>query len=177
MKQLFYACFDASYLLSPKCFYTFFSPAALWARWDTCLCCSVKDVPMRPFFERFMWFFWGSFQVNLFLMDHFHFRAGNICGQPWVLAALVPQLSTASSGDKAFLDYPSCGLTQKAPFLFSELRSDSGGFVAPCEWDTVPLGFTTAFSGWAYQTILLKAVSWWSGFILISLSFWETYWI
>lgn len=117
------------------------------------------------------------FKRILFLMDHFHFRAGNICGQPWVLAALVPQLSTASSGDKAFLDYPSCGLTQKAPFLFSELRSDSGGFVAPCEWDTVPLGFTTAFSGWAYQTILLKAVSWWSGFILISLSFWETYWI
>lgn len=56
----------------------------------------------------------------------------------------VLQLATASSGDKAFLDYPSCDLIQNAPF--SELRFESGDFVAPCRWEMLfhyNIGFTT----------------------------------
>lgn len=76
-------------------------------------------------------------------MEHLHFRADSVCGQPWVLAAIVPQLATAFTGDKAFLDYPSGGLIENAPFFFSELRLESGGFMAPRGWEMLLLGLTT----------------------------------
>lgn len=133
-------------------------------------------MPLGPVLEGFMWFFWDSFKWILFLMDHFHFRVENVCGQPWVPAAILLQPDTASSGDKAFLDYPSCGLIQNAPFLFSELRLDSGDFVAPCGWEMLPSGFTSElFQDGLIKYFYTRQYPSWSEFLLISLSFWETY--
>lgn len=67
-------------------------------------------------------------------------------------------------------------LIQNAPFLFPELRLDSGGFVTPCGWETLPLGFTTElFQDGLIKCYYTRQYPSWSELLLILLSFWETY--
>lgn len=49
-------------------------------------------MPLGPVWEGFVWFSRHSSKWILFVLDDLHFRTENVCGQPWVQAAIVRHL-------------------------------------------------------------------------------------
>lgn len=47
---------------------------------------------LGPGLEGFKCFFLGPVKWIPFILDHFHFRAEDMCGQPWVCAAIICHL-------------------------------------------------------------------------------------